>query len=83
VTGWPRLARVSSEPVELVALNQPTEGLISARRRGEPTFTHVQSLADAMLAALARGVDLIIPKRLYSELSDDLPPELPSWVKVR
>jgi hypothetical protein len=79
----PRLASVSGKPVELIALNQPAEGLISARRHGEPTFTHVQGIADAMTAALARGVDLVIPKQLYVELRDALPPELPPWVKVR
>jgi hypothetical protein len=35
-----------------------------------------------MTAALARGVDLVIPKQLYSELHDTLPAE-PPWVKVR
>ena len=79
----PKLARVSSEPVELIALDEPAQGLISARRNGEPTFTHVQGIADAMMAALSRGVDLVIPKQLYPDLRESLPPELPPWVKVR
>jgi len=36
-----------------------------------------------MMAAPARDVDLVIPKQLYSELHDALPPELPPWAKVR
>jgi len=83
VTGASRLANVSPEPVELIALDEPAQGLISARRNGEPTFTHVQDIADAMLAALSRGADLVIPAQLYAELGEALPPELPPWVKVR
>jgi len=79
----PKLPRVSSEPVELIALDEPAQGLISARRNAEPTFTHVQGIADAMMAALSRGVDLVIPKQLYPDLRESLPPELPPWVKVR
>jgi hypothetical protein len=74
---------VSSEPVELIAFEETAEGLISARRYGEPTFTHVQDIADAMAAALDRGVDLVIPKQLYADLRGCLPPELPPWVRVR
>jgi hypothetical protein len=77
----PKLASVSSEPVELIALDEPAESLISARRIGEPTFAHVQGIADAMTAALSRGVDLVIPKQLYAGLREVLPPELSQWIK--
>jgi hypothetical protein len=38
-----------------------------------------------MTAALARGVDLVIPKQPYSPLhdADAVPSELSPWVKVR
>jgi hypothetical protein len=70
-------------PIELLVLDQPFPGNITARREGEPSFTHVQGIADAMMAALSRGVDLIIPAELVSQMEDDLPPRLPDWVKIR
>ena len=70
-------------PVVLIALDEPCPGMIAAQREGEPSFTHVQDIGDAMMAALARGVDLIIPADLADDLLRDLPRDLPAWVKTR
>lgn len=70
-------------PIELVALDKPYEGVISARHAGEPSFSHVQGVADAIMAALARGVDLVVPAQLFAEIRDDFPPDLPPYTKVR
>jgi hypothetical protein len=58
---------------------------IGARRAGEPAFTHVQDIGDAIKAALARDADLIIPRALFDELRArcDLPSELPPYIKIR
>jgi hypothetical protein len=70
-------------PIELIALDEPYDGMISARREGEPSFIGVQDVGDAIQAALARGVDLVVPQRLFTEIRGDFPPELPPWIKVR
>lgn len=70
-------------PIELLAAYSPSEGMIPARRKGEPSFVGVQDIGDAMMAALARGVDLVIPADLAEELLRGLPRDLPYWVKVR
>ena len=70
-------------PIELIEIDRPGAGMISTRRAGEPSFTHVQSLGHAMMAALARGVDLVIPGALAAKLDGELPPELPPWIKIR
>ena len=44
---------LSDAPVELIAVDEPYEGVISARRQGEPGFSHVQDVADAIMASLA------------------------------
>jgi hypothetical protein len=75
--------RVSDAPVELMALDEPYEGVISARREGEPGFTHVQDVADAIMAALSRGVDVIVPVAMFERIRDDFPPDLPPYIKVR
>jgi hypothetical protein len=75
--------RVSDAPVELIALDGPYEGVISARREGEPSCSHVQDVADAIMAALARGVDLVVPAALFHEIRGDFPPDLPPYVTVR
>jgi hypothetical protein len=77
-----RRAKRGFAPIELIAADQPYPGVISARRTGEPSFTHVQDIGDAMMAAMARGVDLIIPTGLANDLLRDLP-DLPPWVKIR
>jgi hypothetical protein len=69
-------------PIILIALDQPVEGAISARREGEPSFTGVADLGDAVLCALNRGVDLIVPAEMYAEIRDELPPELPPYIKI-
>ena len=70
-------------PVELIALDEPYEGVISARRAGEPSFSHVQDVADAIMAALARGVDLVVPAALFDEIRSEFPPDLPPYIKIR
>jgi len=70
-------------PIELIALDEPYEGVISARRKGEPRVSHVQDVADAIMAALARGVDLVVPAALFEEIRDDFPPELPPYIRVQ
>jgi hypothetical protein len=69
-------------PIVLDALDQPEPGLILAHREGEPEFLWVQDLGDAVQAAWARGVDLVIPATIYEEIRDELPPELPEWIKI-
>ena len=73
----------SDAPIELVALDEPYEGVGSARRDGEPGFSRVQGVADAILATLSRGVDLIVPAAMFAEIRDSFPPELPPYIKVR
>ena len=70
-------------PVELVALDQPHEGLISARREGEPSFTPVQGVGDAILVSLSRGVDLVVPREPLDEIRTEATTELPPYIKVR
>jgi nucleoside-diphosphate-sugar epimerase len=74
---------VSNAPVELIALDEPYEGVISARREGEPTFTHVQDVADAIMAALSRGVYVVVPAAMFEQIRGDVPPDLPPYIKVR
>jgi hypothetical protein len=74
---------MSDAPIELVALDHPDEGVISARRTGEPTFLYVQGISDAIMAALARGVDLVVPADLFEQIRSDFPPDLPPYIKVR
>jgi hypothetical protein len=75
--------RFSDAPVDLIALDEPYQGVISARREGEPGFSHVQGIADGIMAALGRGVDLVVPVALFDEIRDSFPPDLPPYIKVR
>jgi hypothetical protein len=77
------MSEAGEAPIELVELDEPYDDVISARREGEPSFSHVQDVADAIMAALSRGVDLVIPAALFDKIRDDFPPDLPSFVKVR
>jgi hypothetical protein len=73
-------------PIELVAIDSPHDGVIAARREGEPSFIWVQDIGEALQAAMARGVDLVIPAALLAELrrSNELPPDwLPGCIVVR
>jgi hypothetical protein len=70
-------------PIVLVALDHPHEGVISAYRDGEPSFVWVNGIGDAIMAAHARGVDLIVPAHIYSELGDEFPPDLPGYIQIR
>ena len=47
-------------PVELIAVVDD-DGRMSARRDGEPSFTGVQGVADAIMSALSLGGDLVVP----------------------
>ena len=71
-------------PIELLAYNEPHAGLIRARREGEASFTHVQSIGDAYMAAQVRNVQVVISEHLVEELRNagELPPDLPSWIEV-
>jgi hypothetical protein len=73
---------VSEAPVELIALIDD-DGRMSARRDGEPSFTGVQGVADAIISALSRGVDLVVPSDLLNENRGDFPPDLPPYIKIR
>lgn len=77
------MSEFSEAPVELLELDEPHEGNITARREGEPSFTHVQDVADAIMAALSRGVDLVVPSVMFNEIRDSFPPDLPPYIKVR
>jgi len=73
-------------PIELIELVEDDfSSIITARREGEPSFTHVQDFGDAYMAAQSRGVRIVIPEPLAAQLREvgDLPPNLPSWVEVR
>jgi len=48
------VSRLSHAPVELIALDDPFDGVISARRAGEPSFLYVNGISDAIMAALMR-----------------------------
>lgn len=76
-------ARNEQAPIELVAVDVPFDGVMSARRDGEPDLRWVNGVGDAILAALTRGVDLIVPAALLDEIREDLPPDLPRYIKVR
>jgi hypothetical protein len=53
---------VSDAPVELI----DDDGRMSARRHGEPEFSGVQGVADAIMSALSGGVDLVVPSEWSS-----------------
>ena len=76
---------MSGAPIELLAFNEPYPGVIRARRDGEPSFTHVQDLGDAYMAAQERGVHVVISQRLIDELraAGEFPPDRPTWVEIR
>ncbi len=62
---------------------EPYPGTISARREGEPSFEFVNGVSDAIMAALARGVDLVVPRELFDQIWVEFPPELPKYVNIR
>ena len=72
----------SGAPIELLALDDPYVGVISARRNGEPSFLWVQGVSDAIMAALGRGVDLVVPAELFDAIRDEFPPDLPRYIKI-
>ena len=80
---WSSVRDMSGAPIELIALDRPYPGTITAQREGDPTFTHVHGAGDAIMAALSRGVDLVIPAELFAKIQQDLPPDLPSYIKIR
>lgn len=88
-TGWldrvqtSYAAPVSDAPIELIALGKPYPETILARRAGEPSFRWVNGVGDAIMAALARGVDLVVPQEIFDQIRDEFPPTLPPYIKVR
>lgn len=74
---------MSGAPIELIAVGDPYPETISARRDGEPSFKWVNGIGDAIMAALGRGVDLIVPQEVFEEIRDEFPPELPPYIKIR
>jgi hypothetical protein len=77
------MSDVVKPPIELIALDDPYEGVISARRVGEPDFRWVNGVSDAIMAALSRDVDLVISPDLFAQIRSEFPPDLPSYIKVR
>jgi hypothetical protein len=69
-------------PIVLIAKDDPHEGVISARREGEPSFVWVQSGWDAVMAAASRGVELHIPASLMPEIRSEFPPDLPQCIRI-
>lgn len=69
-------------PIVLIALDTPYDGVIAAHRRGEPDFLWVNGVSDAIMAALARGVDLVVPAEMFEKIREDFPPALPPYIKV-
>ena len=69
-------------PIELIALDTPYDGVIAAYRRGEASFLWVNGASDAIMAALSRGVDLVVPAEMLAKIREDFPPELPPYIKV-
>jgi hypothetical protein len=68
--------------IELIALDSPFDGVIAAYRRGEPSFLWVNGVSDAIMAALSRDVDLVVPAEMFAKIREDFPPELPPYIKV-
>jgi hypothetical protein len=74
---------VTDAPIELMAADEPYSGTISARREGEPSFEFLNGVPDAIMAALARGVDLVVPREPFDQIWVEFPPELPKYVNIR
>jgi len=76
---------MSDAPIELLAYNDPYPGVIRAGRVGEPSFTHVQDIGDAYMAAQERGVRVVVSQRLIDELraAGEFPPNRPTWIEIR
>lgn len=73
---------VTGAPIELIQVVDD-DGRMSARRAGEPSFTGVQGVGDAIMSALSRGVDLLVPRELFNENRGDFPLDLPAYIKIR
>lgn len=69
-------------PIVLIAKDVPHDGVISARREGEPSFVWVQSGWDAVMAAASRGVELHIPASLMPKIRSEFPPDLPDFIRI-
>ena len=77
--------RMREAPIELVGIDWASDGVITARRDGEPSLVRVQDIGDAIQAAIARGVELVVPADLLTELraNGDLPSDwLPDRIVV-
>mgnify|MGYP001081872111 CR=1 FL=1 len=71
---------MNRHPIELIALDTPDDGTISGTD-GVNDFWF-QGVDDAIMSALAAGVDLVVPEAMFESIRDDFPPELPSYIKV-
>ena len=49
---------------------------------GFPASMESQGVSDAIVAALSRGVDLVVPP-IVEQLREDFPPDLPSQIVVQ
>lgn len=67
--------------IELIALDSPDDGMISATDGHNDLW--FQDVGDAIMSALQAGVDLIVPAAMFEAIRDDLPPDLPTYIKVR
>jgi glutamyl/glutaminyl-tRNA synthetase len=74
---------VTDALIELIAADKPYPGTISARRESEPSFEFLNGVSDAIMAALARGVDLVVPRESFDQIWVELPAELPKYVNIR
>jgi hypothetical protein len=83
IAGHATISRMDDSPIELDTVDVPFVDVISARRDGEADFLWVHGIADAIMSARARGVDLVVPARMFAELRDDFPPDLPPYIKIR
>ena len=70
-------------PLVLISWD-PVTGRIAMRWDDDPRVTGAVDIADAMLAALSRGVELHIPTSVYETLrgANAIPQDFPDWIKV-
>jgi hypothetical protein len=61
----------------------PTTVSFPLIRDGEPSFLYVNGVSDAIMAALNRGVDLVVPSELFDQIRSEFPSDLPPYIQVR
>ena len=68
-----------SEPIELIAIDEPHQGMIDAHREDEPSFTEVQRGERRVITgARSRSADLVISEYRAAQMADDLSTVSPS-----